>query len=157
MTTRIMSRPLAALVLLLCVSSSGCRAVRSNLGVGPGLGVEVQLSGLVRVGALALYGISGGQTYGQPQGLEDVALTLGPVFYRRSQLDAERRELGFGLLHGVTHRWIEGNRRAHPWAFDMTVALLFVHWRVGFDPLELSGSDSFPSESLEPPPFDAPS
>lgn len=144
--------------LLLAGLTPGCHATRLELGRGIGIGAEVQLSGLVRGGALAsLTDREDAHSYGELESIAryGVGVVAGPFFWRTDRCMSgslpARTELGLGLLHGLTHRWIDANRRAHPWAFDLSLALVFFHVRVAFDPLELAGRSAFPGEGLEGP------
>ena len=113
---------------------SSCRI---EVGLGPGIGAEVHLSGLVHTGAMAAGGFGNGTIYGREPGLFFGVVTV-PGFhvqdsgFKRTYL----HHTNLGLLPPLT-AGVTGGREinAHPWAFEVGIALLFITIRLGVDPI----------------------
>ena len=138
-----------ALLAALLLSLGGCRLFRAEVGLGLGLGAEVHLSGLVHTGALATAYAGLGVLYHRPSaglpfgfvGLSSVtlpffhwsglSLPIGPA-YRTLTVHSN-----LGLLPPLT-AGVAGEKRGRwrpVWAFEVSVAALFVTVRLGFDPI----------------------
>lgn len=136
----------AALLLVLALGS-GCSSFAVSGGLGLGVGAEVRLSGLLHTGLLAYMGFEGGSVYGERPRLFNAFLCAGVFHFEESAFKgAAWRHTCFGLLPGL----ISEGKNHHPWAFEVSVALLFCHLRVGWDPTVPWRSN--PDEDPEPSP-----
>lgn len=130
------ARAVLAAVLL---SLGGCRLFRCEVMFGPVIGADVHASGLVHTGLLLGAGGGGGMVYGR-KALFLVSVLTIPFFHEQccSMFDLNHQSYyhsNLGLLppltagvDGVEENW------AHPWAFEVTVAIGF-GLRLGFDPI----------------------
>jgi hypothetical protein len=129
------SNAAGAIVALLFLSGCSANALRCNVGVGIGLGADVQVSGLLHGGLLAGAFAEGGPYYGEDAGRLDGSVTLGLFhFMDRGFKHSKNHHMCFGLLPGISGPLWDLDRDAHPWAFELGVALLLVEFRIGYDP-----------------------
>lgn len=134
-------------MLLTLTSVSGCRMFRAEAGLGPGLGADIHLSGLVHVGALATVFAGAGYVYGHPVGWAGGAITVpgfhwsawvmpigsgGSSLYEHSNLS---------LLPPLTAGITGHERLSRPWAFEIAVAGGVLFLRLGIDPTALAEED----------------
>lgn len=153
----------AAIVVALLCAPAGCASGRSQpwraeAGLCVGLGAEASVVGVLRAGVLGIALSKGvGHVYGgDPNGWID-GWTLGPLYFRRGAAWAggpDRREAGVGLLHGLWAEHAFKNVRAHVWSLDVTMALGFFFFRLGFDPVSCwdAAEELGPLERIPPEP-----
>lgn len=147
---------LRSITLALLLALSGCRnLLRVEAGIGPGIGADVHVSGLVHTGLLATAVLGGGTVYGRTGGLGSGAVTI-PFFHAQTAFLSEARyhHTNLGLLPpltaGVTGT---GELNAHPWAFEVTLALVLVTIRLGLDPIGALIEGEPPAPLPRPPPL----
>lgn len=130
-------------LIALSLALTGCSAFRVEAGVGPTLGADVHLSGLIHTGVLGGLHIMTGSIYGKHCEAIGVVLTI-PGFHAEWVGEVghgggsiyDHSSLGFlppltqGILYGLRK-----DRRARPWAFEVTVGLVFFAFRIGVDPI----------------------
>lgn len=145
-TVRRMVRRLFLFVVLALLPA--CKATRAEFGFGLGLGADVHLSGALHTGLLASRGIGTyGPVYGKSAGgrLDYTAVTLGLFHYEYTGFKrAFYEHSNLGVAPPLTTGLLSRTVRAHPWAFELTIAPVFCLLRVGFDPMLLFEPDPVP-------------
>lgn len=127
--------------LRLVSDDHGYSPFRATVGVGLGLGAQAQLSGLLHGGLMV--GLFGeiGPHYDAGFASFGGYSTIGPWHYQgfgAFVIHANKRNHEcVGLLPGLglVNPRPSAERRPHPWAFELGVALLFIDVHLGFDPV----------------------
>jgi len=133
-------------LLLIAGSLSGCSAFAISGGVGIGVGADLRVSGLLHTGAIAWFGFEGGSVYGRSPSLFNLLAALAfPHFEDSSFKGTAFEHRCLGLLPGLLS---EGEHH-HPWAFEVNVAAVFFHLKLGWDPAAALGLYD-PSEAPSP-------
>lgn len=143
-------------LLVIGLASPGCSAFRAEFGVGPGLGADVHMSGLVHTGALAAMNITGGTTYGEQSGGLGATLTVPAFHYELIFLGGpcggtQYQHSSLGLLPPLTGGVSGTEVRSRPWAFELALGLGLVMIRIGVDPSVLFDPDPDCTEDAREP------
>lgn len=127
-------------VLLLSLLATGCSAFRVEAGLGPGVGADVHLSGLIHAGVLGGLHLMTGMVYGERVDAVSAVLTFPPFHFQvvgepGHGFDFYYKHSNFTLLPPLTQGILMGEVRSRPWAFEVTVGLVLVMFRIGVDPI----------------------
>ena len=128
----------AACVVVGLLQLQGCSACRAQIGLGMGLGADVQVSGLahggLNIGRFEEYG----PNYGRGAATDAVYGVVGIYHDYATNKDCpEGMHCCYGILPCVTALHAESNASAaNPWAFEVGVSLLLWEIRLGFNPAE---------------------
>lgn len=126
-------------LLVVSLALGGCNCLRLEAGIGPTLGADIHLSGLVYTGAIMGVHVMTGTIYGEDCDGGSFVLTVPGFHFDLDGLvghgGAIYYHTNFGVLPPLTGGRLFTERGSRPWAFEMTLGLVFFVFRIGIDPM----------------------
>lgn len=160
MTTRTCCLHFRLLLPALLLVAPGCSAFRAQVGLGIGLGADVQVLGMQHVGFLVGRYHEYGLNYGRGSYSKTGYTVLGPLHSTR--MEFEPRADGtlrpaiehscLGIMPGPTGLLFSSEPPAERWALEFGVAMTFFELRLGFNPIAPIFAEDEPELGPQPAP-----
>lgn len=160
MTTRTRFVHFRLLLPTLLLVAPGCSAFRAQVGLGIGLGADVQVLGMQHVGFMVGRYHEYGLNYGRGSYSKTGYTVLGPLHSTR--MEFEPRADGtlrpaiehscLGIMPGPTGLLFSDEPPAERWALEFGVAMTFFELRLGFNPIAPLFAEDAPELGPQPAP-----